>query len=90
MTPMDLPEYVRIKVSDIPQEFIDEYDLTNHTCNGWVYFEIAKGCYGLPQSGKLCEVREQKEDPTALASQLEATASATLATWAPRLLGSIS
>ena len=50
---MDRPEYVRIKISDIPQEFIDEYDLTNHTCNGWVYFEIVKGCYGLPQSGKL-------------------------------------
>ena len=53
MTPMDRQEYVRIKLSDIPQEFIDEYDLTNHTCNGWVYFEIVKGCYGLPQSGKL-------------------------------------
>ena len=53
MTPLDRPEYMRIKISDIPQEFIDEYDLTNHTCSGWVYFEIVKGCYGLPQSGKL-------------------------------------
>ena len=53
MTPMDRPEYMRIKISDIPQEFIDEYDLTNHTCNGWVYLEIVKECYGLPQSGKL-------------------------------------
>jgi hypothetical protein len=42
MTPMDFPEHVRIKISDILQEFIDEYNLTNHTCNIWVYFEIVK------------------------------------------------
>ena len=53
MTPMDRPEYVRIKFTDIPKEFVDEYDLTNHIHNGWVYFEIVRGCYGLPQSGKL-------------------------------------
>ena len=53
MTPIYRPEYVRIKCSDIPKEFVDEYDLTNHIYNGWVYFEIVRGCYGLPQSGKL-------------------------------------
>lgn len=52
-TPLHRPEYVHIKLSDIPQEFIDEYDLHNHVHNGWVYFEINKSCYGLPQSGKL-------------------------------------
>ena len=31
MTPMDRPQYVRIKLSDLPDKFIDEYDLTNHT-----------------------------------------------------------
>ena len=50
---MQRSEYVRIKLSNIPQEFIDEYDLTKHTCDGWVYFEILKGCYGLPQAGNL-------------------------------------
>ena len=44
---------MRIKLSNIPQEFIDEYDLTTHTCDGWIYFEILKGYYGLPQAGKL-------------------------------------
>ena len=53
MTPIDRPEYMRIKFTDIPKEFVDEYDLTNHIHNGWVYFEIVRGCYGLPQSGKL-------------------------------------
>ena len=45
-------EYVRIKLSDIPQEFIEEYNLTKADQNGWIYFEILRGCYGLPQSGR--------------------------------------
>ena len=52
-TPLDRPEYVRIQLSVIPQEFIDEYNLTNYTHNGWIYFEISKGVYGLKQAGKL-------------------------------------
>ena len=50
---MDEPEYVRIKFKDIPQEFADEYNLKEYVHNGWVYFEIVKGCYGLPQAGRL-------------------------------------
>ena len=52
-TPLDRPEYVRIKLNDIPQDFIDEYNLTAYAHNDWVYFEITKGVYGLKQSGKL-------------------------------------
>jgi hypothetical protein len=52
-TPMDRPEYVRIRLSDIPHEFIEEYDLTKYANNGWIYFEITKGVYGLKQAGKL-------------------------------------
>lgn len=52
-TPLDRPEYVRIKIDDIPQEFIDEYNLHTFVRDGWVYFEINRGVYGLPQSGKL-------------------------------------
>ena len=50
---MDRSEYVRIKLSDIPQDFIDEYDLSGADQYGWIYFEILRGCYGLPQSGDL-------------------------------------
>ena len=53
MTPMDRPECVHIKFTYIPKEFVDDYDITNHIHNGWVYFEIVRGFYGLPQSGKL-------------------------------------
>ena len=52
-TPMDRPEYVRIHISQIPQDFIDEYDLTKYEHNGWIYFVITKGVYGLKQAGKL-------------------------------------
>ena len=52
-TPMENPEYVRVKLEDIPQAFIEEYHLLENERHGWVYFEIFRGCYGLPQSGKL-------------------------------------
>ena len=50
---MERPEYVKIKLSDIPQDFIDEYNLLECEYNGWVFFEITKGCYVLPQRGRL-------------------------------------
>ena len=52
-TPLDRPEYVCVKLANIPQYFIEECNLTKHACDGWVYFEIRKGVYGLPQSDKL-------------------------------------
>ena len=52
-TPLDRPEYVRIRLADILQEFIDAYQLTLFVRDGWVYFEINNGVYGLKQAGKL-------------------------------------
>ena len=52
-TPMDRSEYASIKLSVIPQEIIDEYNLLEYEHNGCVYFEVVRGCYGLPQYGKL-------------------------------------
>ena len=49
-TPMENPEYVKVKLEDIPKESIEEYHLLDHERHGWVYFEIVRGCYGLPQS----------------------------------------
>ena len=37
-TQMDQSEYVCIKLSDIPQEFIEEYNLSKAAKNGWIYF----------------------------------------------------
>ena len=50
---MDWSEYVKIKNNDIPVEFIDEYNLQDITHNRWVYFEVVRGCYEIPQSGKV-------------------------------------
>jgi hypothetical protein len=52
-TPLDRPEYVRIKLADIPQEFIDKYKLNKIACNSWIYFIMHCGMYGLPQAGIL-------------------------------------
>ena len=52
-TPMDRSEYARIKIKDITEEFIKEYNLLPMVHNGWIYFEIVRGCYGLPKSGML-------------------------------------
>ena len=43
-TPMERPEYAKIKLEDIPQELIDEYNLLAYAHNVWVFFEIIKGC----------------------------------------------
>ena len=52
-TPLKYPEYVKINLTDTPQEFIDKYNLQEYVHEGWVYFEICNGVYGIPQSGSL-------------------------------------
>ena len=52
-TPLDQPEYVRIKLTDIPQEFINKYKLNKITCESWIYYKMRRGMYGLPQAGIL-------------------------------------
>ena len=59
-TPLDWFEYVRIKLNEIPQEFIDKHSINNDNGDGWTYFKIRKGCYGLPQSEKLANDLLQK------------------------------
>ncbi len=52
--PMVDPEYVHIKITDIPKEFVLEYNLAGkEDHNRWIYFKILCGCYGLPQAGIL-------------------------------------
>jgi hypothetical protein len=52
-THMHEPKYANIKIFDIPDEFIDKYKLTGLNGDGWIYFKICQGCYGLPQAGIL-------------------------------------
>ena len=49
-------EYMHLKIAELPQDFIDEYMLQNkETKDGYVYMEIRKGMYGLPQAGILAQ-----------------------------------
>ena len=44
MTQLKLPEYAKIKVSDIPEEVIKEYKLHEKaTLDGWVYIKAIRG-----------------------------------------------
>ena len=53
-TPMIRPEYFKVKLIDIPDEVIDEYNLRDiATPDRYVYVEVTKGMYGLPQAGLL-------------------------------------
>ncbi len=50
--PLARPEYIWIKISDIPEEIINEYNLHKKvTDSGHVHIEANKGMYGLPQAG---------------------------------------
>ena len=56
-TPMEQPEYMRLKLSDIPEEIIVQYKLRDiATPDGYVYSEITKEMYGLTQAGIIAQV----------------------------------
>ena len=51
-SPLPRPEFVKIKINDIPEEIIKEYKLRYKvTPQGYVYIMATKGMYGLPQAG---------------------------------------
>ena len=51
-TPMDRYEYMRMKLDMFPDDVIEEYKLRDKVePNGYVYIEVRKGMYGLPQAG---------------------------------------
>eukprot|EP00804_Cyclotella_cryptica_P005738 CCRYP_000080-RC/>CCRYP_000080-RC protein AED:0.27 eAED:0.24 QI:0/0/0/1/0.33/0/4/0/743 len=52
-TPMDRPEYTRLKFDLIPPEIIDKYKLDDYNEDGWIYVRIDLGMYGLLQAGIL-------------------------------------
>ena len=61
MTPLKRPEYVKIKLRDIPEEIIFEYKLRDiATADGNVYIEATKGMYRLPHAGLLANEQLEK------------------------------
>jgi hypothetical protein len=56
---LDEFEYARIPVTMLPTHIMDLYALHDKVDNGFVYAEVRKGMYGLPQAGKLAYDRLQ-------------------------------
>ena len=56
-TPMNRYEYMCIKMADIPQYIIDQYELASKVVNGKVRVEIRKGMYGLKQASRTAKDR---------------------------------
>ena len=44
---------MRFRWEDIPDKIKHEYNLKELVVDGWIYVEIRKGMYGLPQAGIL-------------------------------------
>ena len=51
--PMDRYEYIRMKLTDFPEHVQQQYNIQSHSKNGYVYLEIWRSIYSLPQAGKL-------------------------------------
>ena len=54
-------EYMRIPIDLIPEEFIEKYNLRPLVKNGYVYKQIERGMYGLPQAGILASKQTTQE-----------------------------
>ena len=53
---MDQFEYMNLKLSNLPKDFVKLYNLTaKFYKNGFFYLEIRRGMYGFPQAGILSQ-----------------------------------
>jgi hypothetical protein len=59
-TPLYRYEYLKMPLSLFPQDIIEHYGLLNKDINGYVYMEIHKGMYSLPQAGILANMLLKK------------------------------
>ena len=57
-------KYMWIKMSDIPQDIIDQYGLKEKVVNGKVLVEIRKGMYGQRHSGRIANDRLKQHHKT--------------------------
>ena len=56
MTPMARYDYMLLKLADLPDDVIEQYNLRDRvTKEGYVYPKIGQGMYGLKQAGILAQ-----------------------------------
>ena len=55
-TPMDRPEYLKMKLANFPDDVIAHYKLKEKvTKDGFIFCKICKGMYGLPHTGLIAQ-----------------------------------
>ena len=55
-TPMERPEYLRMKLSYFPDDVIEHYKLKDKVdTKGNLYIRVARGMYGLPYAGIIAQ-----------------------------------
>jgi hypothetical protein len=55
-TPIARYEYMQLRIADMPDNIIKHYNLRDKaTPDGYIYCEIQKGMYGLPQAGIIAQ-----------------------------------
>ena len=59
-TPLNKHMFVCLTIKYIPKQFMDEYNLWDLEVNGFIYMEVMKGMYGLPQAGRLANLLLKK------------------------------
>ena len=59
--PMSRYEYMKIPITILPQDVKEEYNLLEKVYKGFVWIEIRRSIYGLPQSRKLANEYLQKK-----------------------------
>ncbi|KAL7474923.1 hypothetical protein ACHAW6_000867, partial [Cyclotella cf. meneghiniana] len=61
-TPLKQFEYIRMHLSDFPEDVIEQYTLKElANKDGMLFLEILKGVYGLPQAGLLAQELLEKQ-----------------------------
>ena len=82
-TPMDRPEFMKLKFTLIPDEIVTAYNLHDFEEDGWVYVRIDLGMYGLPQAGILANKLLAKRLATAGYYQCQYTPGLWRHVWRP-------
>ena len=53
MTPLGRYEYIKIPIGLFPPWIVEQYNLLHHVHNRYIYLEIRRAVWGLPQAGIL-------------------------------------
>ena len=55
-TLMDRPEFMTLKIADMPDSIVKQYDLQDKvTKDRYIYVRVSHGMYGLPQAGIIAQ-----------------------------------